>query len=157
MTGKPKPEKTEKHDKTNCLGCDYMADGGLCRFYEITGRSRLAVGSELYPDEGGGALFPNGGCNLKSVKGKSRRDWVRKKNAKGGDKKNQRPEVKPSGNHGRVTEKQMEMILEAYKDGMSDPAIAKEAGVSKKTVYSWRKRNGLKANVPHTGQRKMAR
>lgn len=156
MTGKPKPEKTEKHDKTNCLGCDYMVDGGMCGFSEITGRSRLAVGNELYPGDGGGALFPHGGCNLKSVKGKSRRDWVRKKNAKGGGKK-PRPEAKPSGSHGRVTEKQMEMVLAAYKAGLSDPAIAKEVGISKKTVYSWRKRNGLKANVPHVGSRKMAR
>lgn len=156
MTGKPKRESLEKYNKTNCLGCDYMLDGGLCGFSEITGRSRLVVGNELYPDEGGGALFLNGGCNLKSVKGKSMRDWVRKKNAKGGDKK-PRPEVKPSGSHGRVTEKQMEMVLEAYKKGYSDPAIAKEAGVAVKTVYSWRKRHGLKANVPHIGPRNMAK
>lgn len=156
MTGIPKQEVTEKHDKTNCIGCDYVLDGGMCGFFEVTGRSRLAVGNELYPNEGGGRLFPHGGCNLKSVNGKSKRDWVRKKNAKGGEKKT-RSEMKPIGSHGRMTDKQNEILLNAYKKGYSDPAIAKEAGVAAKTVYSWRKRHGLKANVPHIGPRKMAR
>ena len=153
MTGLPKPERTDKHDKTNCIGCDYMEDGGLCRFSEVTSRSRLAVGNELFPEDGGGTLFPTGGCNLKTVNGKSKREWVKKKNEKA-CRRESGHEAKPEGSHGRLTEGQLETMLNLYVDGYSDPAIAKEVGIATKTVYSWRRRHWLKANVPHVGRRK---
>ena len=42
-------------------------------------------------------------------------------------------------------------MLEYYRQGLSDPQIAKRVGCTASNVFKWRKSNGLEPNVPPNG------
>lgn len=42
-------------------------------------------------------------------------------------------------------------MLTYYRQGLSDPAIARKVGCTASNVYKWRKTNGLEPNVPAHG------
>lgn len=42
-------------------------------------------------------------------------------------------------------------MLAYYRQGLSDPAIARKVGCTASNVYKWRKANGLEPNVPAHG------
>lgn len=42
-------------------------------------------------------------------------------------------------------------MLELYRQGLSDPEIARRVGCTASNVYKWRKSNGLEPNVPAHG------
>jgi transposase-like protein len=43
------------------------------------------------------------------------------------------------------------LMLTYYRQGMSDPEIARKIGCTASNVYRWRKTNGLEPNVPPRG------
>ena len=109
-----------KHKWKNCNDCEYAHSMRFCNFMEITGRSRIVYGAELY-GPGGGNLLPGGGCRLK------------------------KPTDVPIGN-GHLTVDQLDEMEGLYNSGLTDPEIAEIIGCHRNSVLRWRRRNTLPAN-----------
>ena len=58
------------------------------------------------------------------------------------------PQAPPPPGICRISSEQAKLRQELYDAGYTDPAIAKAVGILNKSVFKWRKKSGLPANVP---------
>lgn len=107
-----------------CTGCIHCGSTFPCEYILHTGHSPRSQGVNL-------ADYPRGGCPLKD-KGD-------------GQKKRLDPMAGhvPKERRPRGCSIDESRALELYRQGLSDPAIARELGCSRLTVANWRKRREL--------------
>ena len=93
------------------------------------------------------------GCNYLSVVGHSRGCPVKgctkyKFSSKRAEKEVRPPQAKETEVHVGITAKKgrYEQRMELYQQGLTDPEIAREMGISKGAVAHWRKAQGMPSN-----------